>query len=401
MKKNILHIGIQDFSEKMYPHFYEVTNHLKANFNLTYYYPTLASGSKLHTLSLRYSLVKTDLVFCVKRLKLLYSLLAVKKIIYNLYLLFGLLVENYKLNQQIREEKYKIEKILREGSFDGIIVQDLFNITLLPDLHSEKMKKYFWSTEIISQDHPWYQQGNLIKRLLIKSQKGLQAFDRIFIQDYNRAAVFDNQFNTHNIPKTYLPVSIGRNEQVANTRKIRENADTIVLSQFGSITPIRASLELIQEYQHCPENIKLYLKGNITPEIHEIITTVKNKPVTLGLSDSFNEMRQFISTIDIGFIGHNTKNINNHFYSMATGQYVELASQAIPVIVYGLEEFGDFVERQACGVTVNLKKPGDLLSAINRIMANYGDYSIASKRTFEKYYDLNHTIKPILSCIGA
>ena len=63
-------------------------------------------------------------------------------------------------------------------------------------------------------------------------------------------------------------------------------------------------------------------------------------------------MRAFISNYDIGFIGMPVKNLNNFFYSKAAGQFVEFANLGIPVIVYGIEELGDFVEQNKCGIMI-------------------------------------------------
>ena len=145
---------------------------------------------------------------------------------------------------------------------------------------------------------------------------------------------------------------------------------------------------MLDAYQHCTPNIRLVLKGTISPDVSKKILRLENKPMVFPLSPSFKEMRNVISGIDIGFIGLSYPNLNNHFASKATGQLVEFTNYAIPVIVYGLEELGDFVEKNHCGKYITLDDFENLPKAIDEIVNQYSYYSSGASSVFNKYYNL-------------
>lgn len=401
MKKNLLYIGIEELSEKMYPHSYDLIRHLESNFSITQY-PITDRGSSLIGFSTRYSHLFEELLSSIKKPEFLYSFGKFKQWIYLLYSFIILIINYYKTLLNNKKQKKKIRNLIEKNNFDLVLVHDLFNVMLFPDKYYSiaNMKKYCWSFEIISLDHDWYKKSRLVRKMVKECKKKLSDFDGIIIQDHNRAAIFDNHFNTHHLKKIYLPVSISKNKSIEYLEKRPKSPeDEIIFAQIGSIHPKRGSLKLVEEFQNCDDRIKLYLKGHIDNEILAAINAMKRKPEINNISGSFFEMRSFINKVDVGFIGLTSKNLNNHFYTRAAGQYAEYAYLAVPVIVYGMEEFGSFVEQAGCGISLNSLHAGSLQSAINKIMKNYEQYSQAAANVFEKYYNLENYIGTVINSL--
>lgn len=390
MPKKLLYIGIEDYSEKMYPHLYDVLTYSKSKFEFQSYiirdrgFTFYNLGSSYKKLLLE---IKAKLNF-----KSLFTLLAYKIILVNIKLLLDIAFKYLKFKQQIEEHKNKIRSILSENKFNILVIHDLFNLYLIPQeiLYNKNIKKILWSFEVLSQDHQWPRESFLIRKMIEKCKSKIANIDEIYIQDYNRAAVFDSCLNTHLIPKKYLPVSIIKNIFTSDLRSFNQAVPNkeIVLAQIGSIHPLRSSIKLIKIHQQCERNIKLVLKGNISPEIQKNIIISENKPTIYPVSNSFNEMRGFLAGVDIGFIGLSSINLNSHFYSKAAGQFVEFANCAIPVITHGSDEFGDFIEKNHCGKHLKLDDLEDLPKAMHEIIDRYAYYSSGASSVFKKYYNL-------------
>jgi len=98
-------------------------------------------------------------------------------------------------------------------------------------------------------------------------------------------------------------------------------------------------------------------------------------------------MRKIISEADIGIISLDSKNLNNHFYSKASGQLAELLRFGIPVIVMIHEELIDFISKNNFGLPSSLE---NLDKAIQNISNNYSYYSKNACDTFNKYYNFEN-----------
>ena len=80
-------------------------------------------------------------------------------------------------------------------------------------------------------------------------------------------------------------------------------------------------------------------------------------------------MREIISRADIGIIACKQKDLNHYFFSRASGQLVEFSRLGIPVVVLDMEELGEFVDRNKCGLSIS--NVSQLDCAIQQIVQDY------------------------------
>ncbi|MFA6922752.1 MAG: hypothetical protein WC223_00725 [Bacteroidales bacterium] len=363
-KKKIFVIGYNVFCEQMYPHLFEFLNLIGNDFDLVYY------GKDDRGFLSYYKTEKTIGLPFLKKIKF---------------------IKNCDL--KINTIKSEIKKILESKIFDIIIVIDHSAINYISETIGTKgkTKLFFWSHDILTNDHPLYVESKHIREIINNNKKNIQNFDLIIIQDHARAAVLDSVLNTHNIKKFYFPVSLNTDNtsiNIAFDKSKRDFFETINLLQIGFISNERFSDDILDEYLKAKDNINLTFLGRISDELSEMIEKASKKVFYHEVQSSFIEMRKIISNSDIGIIGNRPKTLNNHFYSKSCGQMVEYLRCGIPVIIVGNEELGEFVENENCGVFI--QNINELTNAINKIKQKYPSFSKKSHDTFSKFFNLSN-----------
>ena len=375
-RKKILVVGFDEEGEKMYPHTYDWLKLLRDHHDVTYY-----GGDDKG---------------------------------FNLYLKDG---ELSKINKLLNRSKYKkteqwyderINKISTEiknlfsHDYDTVIAMDhsaLYHTCKF--INKKKSKLIFWSYDIITCDHFWYIKAPSIRNMIEENRKTINMVDHIIVQDYFRGAVLDSSVFSHQIPKTYIPVSLLSDEFSESTAKKKtENHFTNqkpVLMQVGAINAARFSDELIKILQKKHTEFGLKLLGFPSKEIYEFNEHIKYKPELLTPRDSLKEMRETISTAEIGIVGLNECNLNNLFYSKASGQAVEFLRMGIPLIVIGHKEAGTFFEK--CKSGIYIEDCSALLVVIEKIKSSYRSYSQDSYTLFNKEFNLTNYSNDLLYVI--
>jgi len=355
-KKHILIVGYQDFNQQMYPHTYDVIKLLQKQFIVDIF--TTDRGEYLERIQWADG---NPISF-----------------IHQIY-------QTYKHTLKIL---FELRKIIAKKNYNTVLAIDhaaLFYCRMLPKINFQLI---FWSHDIVTHDHIWYLKSLLIRILVRDNHKYLRIIDRIIIQDHNRGAVLDETIGSHYIKKFYLPVSLYSDNSSINTSKLKnlkKDFKEINLFQIGSIHKERLSIDLINMVSKLNNKLHLSFMGYIDKDI--IRSNSHNKNVTFhNFYDSYDKMREMLSTCDIGLVGLNHPNLNNHFYSKASGQLVEFLRLGIPIISFYSDELGDFINANSCGIHIaNLSM---LDKAIKTILPNYSHFSKMASVTYSDYFDL-------------
>ncbi len=360
--KKVLVVGFEPRDEKMYPHTYDVLRIIEKHCDLVYF------GDDDRG-SISYSLGVTKPTSFHPRPWASF---------------FRRLFTGYRRILGIQNE---IKKLM-DNDAETVIAIDHSALHYACKFLKGNTRLIFWSLDHFSQDHPWMY-SYWIRRLVRENRKDIKKCDLIIIQDNKRAAVLDSILNSHDIPKFYLPVSLEADafsEAEAQRRRSRVFDGNITLMQLGAIQSERNSHAIVDAYQKMPDNILLVFKGSMSDQVHTLVEKAVRKPSVYPKSTTFKEMRERISQADIGIIACGLKTLNNYFFSSASGQLVEFSRLGIPVIVLDIEELGEFVDRNKCGLSIS--NVSQLDYAIQQIVQDYGNYSRAAHSTFRKFFDI-------------
>ena len=361
--KKVLAIGFEPYEEGMYPHTYDVLRILDDHCDLVYF-----GGDDRGWIRYTLGLMKPKSFHPRPWVRF-----------------FRHLLTSYKKICGIQNE---IEKLMN-SDVEIVIAIDHSALHYACKFLRENTKLIFWSLDIFSQDHLWLD-SFWVRRLVKENQKDIKDCELIIVQDGNRAAMLDSILNSHDIPKFYLPVSLRADvfsESEAKRRQSRVFDENITLMQLGTIHPQRSSDVILEAYQKMQDSILLIFKGIISGDIETLIQKAVKKPIVYPKSTTFKEMRETISQADIGIIACGLKNLNNYFFSRASGQLVEYLRLGIPVIVLDMEELGELVETNRCGLSI--PNVNQLDWAIRKIVGDYSNYSKYSYGTFRKYFDID------------
>lgn len=370
--KRVLVVGYQRRTQRMYPHTYDVLNVLQKHCELDYY-----GGDDRGFVS--YCLGAVPASVNIRRWA-------------RFFLYFGWAC--------IRTVIVQIEIRRRMKGADVIIAVDHSALHYVSKFKRTNQQLIFWSHDLISPDEPWMS-SRWTRRLLRQNREDIQQASLVIVQDPRRAAVLDSTLNSHHIPKFFLPVCLASSPESplqAEARSRRSPNGTVSLMQLGAIQLERNSHVILAAFQGFPANVRLYFKGFVSPEVKAIINAASRKPIVCPASTTFQEMRETIRLADIGIIACALKTLNTQFFSMASGQLAEFSRLGIPVIVLDMEEMGEFVVSQRCGVAI--EGASELPAALDRIVRDYRNYSLMSFRTHTAFFELGRYEDGLVGAIG-
>lgn len=362
LTKKVVVIGFQPYNERMYPYLYDFITLIKDRCDLTYFDGDNRGANVYKTRYGRRDLLKPVTIYMYyKRL--------------------------FRERRAVKDAKRRIGELL-SGDVDVVIAIDHTALNHAGSFKKNKTKLVFWSHDIITPDHLWFVYRGA-RRFIKENRESIKRCDLMIIQDSKRGAVLDSVIMSHDIPRFYLPVSVRGDEnsrEVALKKSTGISSDRIVLMQLGAINRFRSSHLLIEELQHLRKGISLVFQGGIDGDILELAERSGRKPEINRHAEDFKEMRRRIGSADIGIVTIKKLNLNNYFYSKASGQLVEFFRLGIPVIIIDSEEIGEFVAGNNCGL--HMDSISELGETIEKIVDNYGEYSTNCRRTFESTFDI-------------
>jgi len=372
-KKEILIIGFQPYTEKMYPHLYEVLQEMEQYFQVRYF-GNDKRGYEWINLCRSLRLTVRDL-------------LTPKKLIYTIRDVLSFLQAYYR-------NLHALRKMIGDN-LHAIIAIDHSALNAAAEYASSRTKLVFWSHDIISSDTFFYN-CYFIRRIIRQNIRNIRKFGCIIIQDYARSALLNALLFSHSIPKFYLPISLRDDhyaQQVARDKANKVHLQHINLMQ-QNFSEERGSDVLVAVYQTFDDYVTLLFQSSTSSTVHTLLGLVERKPVLYPLQESLSTMREHIAQSDIGFICYQVQDLNHAFLSHASGQLVEFLRFGIPVVVFKAYELGQFVETYHAGVYIN--DITTLREAIEKIRGKYAEYSLNARQLYEKQFNLTLYLKKLI-----
>lgn len=359
--KRIIVIGFQEYNEDMYPHLYEVLNHLKRSFIVHY--------------------IGSD-----ERGELLYKAGRTTSFALRTYYLW-----KYRMNRS--RIISKIKNVLRYESCDCIVAIDHTALSIAA-LFADKTKIYFWSHDFISSDRKWYYQSRYIQSLIRRNKHDIKKCSLIIIQDQNRADALNSILESKDIHNYMLPVSLNDSGVYKKNYTIDRNRRIVIIQMSSSI--YKNTHLLIRELGKQPEKYELVFQGNIgiskkVIAASNVLVEARHKckriaDISIGIIDA-----------DIAFLSYPDNDLNYYFISSASGQLAQYLMCGIPIIVYETPELNQWLEENQCGIYIGQMDNFDL--AVDRILDNYELYSKNARDLYERHYDLELYIGSLIKSI--
>lgn len=100
-----------------------------------------------------------------------------------------------------------------------------------------------------------------------------------------------------------------------------------------------------------------------------------------------------VSSATVGLALYDSATENNRRMGTASGKVLMYLKNMLPVIVTKHPSF-DWIEREGCGVLID--SPDEIEAAVNRIWADYDQYTANVKRFYDERLDFTRTFEPVL-----
>lgn len=251
-----------------------------------------------------------------------------------------------------------------------------------------------WSHDFLTDDEP--RSRSRIQRFIKKQvAHALRRHGGLIIQDNERFELFCDTYLGESgsgvVNAFLLPVSL----LSAGSPISRPCGTPPVLMQIGGINAARSrSDELLDDFQRNHRAYSLMFHGYIDAEMADrieratIVPKVSSSPVSPG------DVHVIVERSDIGFIAYGQVNKNFFHVARASGQLAEYLRCGKPVIVLGDSSLGLMLAQEGAGVAI--RDIGELMPALRRIQADYGNYASNCRRLFAATYDLSRYL-PALS----
>ncbi len=373
-KCSVLIIGFTEFSEKMYPHCYDVIDSVYDNFHVTH-----CSADDKGVLFLRLHDILKPTASPGK------FLLKLKLLWYSI--------------RKIGNIGREVETVVK-GTNDVIIALDHSALYYAQKYNVNKIPVIFWSLDIVTNDHPWNVSW-FVRRMIEANRTKISQVNLIIVQDENRGQLLDDTIGSDKTPKYYLPVSLLEDDfsrDIARKKRSGFLSGSVKLMMVGSVCEGRGSNVIVDLYDELNDKtIELICHGHVFDSIKDKIDSLKSKISVINIADTFDHYRRNLSEAHIGIIVNKSIIANDLWYSMACGQLVEFTRMGIPVIVAFNDDVGNFVEREGCGVY--LRDLSVFESVINNIIDNYAAYSAKSYGAFNCFFNLKSYIGSLVAVV--
>jgi glycosyltransferase involved in cell wall biosynthesis len=371
MRQKLFIVGFNAFNERMYPHLYDVIKLLQSRFDVDYSGDDDRGDAMVSALSMFQSF---------------------KRIPYGILYLYMDACRRFLLQRSIK-------KRFSSTSYGVVIVIDHTALNLVSRFISGSTKLVFWSHDFIAKDRDWYKYF-LVRRMISRNRSCANKISLLVAQDQSRLEIVREILGcAENVKEFQLPVALCDDSyarRIAADKMSRLRLDAPEIIQLGGLVE-RGSIDLIKKYQQLGSNIKLYIHGNIEPQILSLIADCSNKPEMTPLSNSFMAMRSEIAKRDIGFVCYLRTDTNHQYLERASGQTVEFLRMGIPVIVMGNTQLASFIEGEGAGVCMSSIE--ELSQSIEEISKHYSGYSAAARQVYERFFDLEYYFEPFCEAL--
>lgn len=288
---------------------------------------------------------------------------------------------------------------LKIRRFDTVVAIDYFAFGIASALASKQQKVILWSHDIVGEDNPQHS-FPLVQPFLRLCRRGLEQRGRLIVQDEAREKLLLRSLSLSrgNIRVFHLPVTLPQLPAADQVPHTISDTSRPKLLQSGGIGAYRVSDRLLAHYQAHSDSYLLQFHGFVFPELRAAIQSAHHKPQVSEEILTAEALPALFRQSDIGFVAYGETDANFFPMSMASGQMVEFLRVGLPVICFGKNDLGAFVEEHGCGCA--LINFGDLSAVIAKITADYEGYSRRSLATFNKFFRLEVYLPGLSSFIA-
>lgn len=365
----VLFLGVEPYSEKMYPHLFDFLGLLSEHMSVCY------TG---------------DLARYHQWAELLWRVSPTWRNVRHFRRYLRALNRTKDFVRRQMQVRRALRNIIPEESFEIVIALDAVAWNLAASCVSKKQRLVFWSYHL-PVPGLWETSFPFARWVINGRGRGRRACDLLVIQDPMRESVFRSIYKGYDAPVFHFPVSLrdwGYCQEVAVEKSRGCLGPGLCVGQITS-TPGRAGDVLMRELQKPEyEDCRLLIHGFVNDDVLKLMRTVRRKPIWVGVQERMLDMWASLSRVDVGFVSYSYGDLAHKYMAYSSGQLVEFLRLGIPVIVLGNEDIGRLLEREGAGCLI--REMAGLRGALDNIQARYGDYSLAARRLYETTYRLEN-----------
>lgn len=264
----------------------------------------------------------------------------------------------------------------------------------------------YYNLELFTWDDPYTLQSVRMKRLKQLEDKYHKHCIGTIIQDKRRASVLfsDNKTPWHRV--FFLPVSLAggieKNKSSYFQDKFNLNHRQSILLYVGLIHPSRYCYELVDISQTFSSDLVVIFHSvpndTATDELPNLQNRNKFQKSLFSLERvASSELGSVISSAHMGLVLYKNKTINDTLTGFSSEKLTYYLKCGIPIIAFNYPSY-EYIEQEKCGVLIH--DISEIEYAANKILASYDDYRKNAFNCFEKYFQFETNVQPIINFIN-
>jgi len=262
------------------------------------------------------------------------------------------------------------------------------------------VKTIHYSLEIEKITDPVIAPRSCLAKLIKEEQTILPHVKALIIQDRPRAeALLNCTAEETPLKLVYIPVSVPgctiTFKENYLYRRLKIPTDKKIILYYGGIFQDRRVRELIEVGEDLSSNeFVLVMHGE--DDFSGLIRD-KEKVKSSNEMVAYDQIYKVIASATIGIAFYDNGWPNTRLTAFSSEKVARYLQAGVPFIAYRNESYLKLqAEFMCCELVEELK---ELEGAINKIMVNYNDYRRQSYEAYEKYYNIESNIKPLVNFI--
>ncbi|HNZ26109.1 MAG TPA: hypothetical protein PLG34_01145 [Spirochaetota bacterium] len=314
--------------------------------------------------------------------KFIFKLFRIDKNIINYFIV-------KKILDYLKKKGAKISSVIgieKKGVIYGGIISQILKKPLL-----------YYSLELYTDEHP-NNRNNLIAQKILELEKKYHKISiATIIQDEDRADfLYNNNLIDDKNVKIIIPVY--NKGKIIEKRtnyfydKFNINKDKKIILYFGVINKYRNINEIINNANR--EDYILLLHGLISNDYYNSINKEKNIIISKDMVEE-SKIFDLISSCHIGLAIYRQDIVNDRLTVFSSTKIAQYLKCGIPIIGWNNSNYQKLFNEFKCGELINSFESLD--NAISTILKNYDEYKSNAFAAYNKYYNIDFTIKNLTS----
>lgn len=291
--------------------------------------------------------------------------------------------------------------LFRSGDYDALITVAHASLFWLFKLDRESLSKTLhYSLEIFTIHDPEISKTSCLYGLINSEKTLLQKVAGLIIQDESRAnIIFPKAVRRQNQEIIYMPVSIpGRVATKKSSylhQKLQIPTDKVIVLYFGAWIKERKINELVSVFSDLDSaRFTLVLHGD--DAFKKISGLHANVRISRELLP-FNEIDEMVASAKIGIAFYDNGWPNTRLTAFSSEKIARYTKAGVPFLAIANDSYIKLQkEFFCCQLITNFS---DIPGKLQLITADYERYSNECFKAYEKYYNVETTIKPLVQYI--